>query len=501
MRTEASAPGIAPARAETLLAEADALEVKHAQAASFAGRIGHTLAPAFEPLGFDWQLTVGVLTSFLAREVFVSTMSVLAAGQAETEVDEGVVATIRGMTRDDGSAVFTPATAASALVFFVLAMQCLPTLTVTRKETGSVKYAALQLGYMSGLAYVAAFLIYQGLRAYSDAVLRRQPNAALVETLARQRPDVVVHPTVMDGIYVNDLLLACRAAGIPLVVIMNSWDNISTQRYLHHNPDWLLVWGQQTYEHALRYLGMSPERVIRFGSSQFDVYRRPARITEAEFRARNDLPPGRRIVLYAGSSKGLQEIAHLDRLEAAIEAGELGDATILYRPHPWGDGGQGGEHLLDRKWKHVRIDSTMRAYLERVRAGFRGFFLSDYEDTRDVLTHIDCLVSPLSTIILEAALLGKPALCFLPMEEESMHFKRAAPLEHFKPMYESPDFVIARAMGELVPGIADMLKRGADPATPARMRKAASFFVDFFDAPYSERLATFLEEVVARHAR
>jgi ferrous iron transport protein B len=79
-------------------------------------------------------------------------------------VDEGVVARIRGMTRSDGSALFTPATAASALVFFVLAMQCLPTLAVTRKETGHVKYAALQLVYMSGLAYVAALALYQGLR-------------------------------------------------------------------------------------------------------------------------------------------------------------------------------------------------------------------------------------------------------------------------------------------------------------------------------------------------
>jgi ferrous iron transport protein B len=92
-------------------------------------------------------------------------MSVLAAGQAVADVDDGVVAKIRGMTRDDGRPVFTPATAASALVFFVLAMQCLPTLTVTRKETGGLKYAALQLGYMSGLAYVAAFMLYQSLRA------------------------------------------------------------------------------------------------------------------------------------------------------------------------------------------------------------------------------------------------------------------------------------------------------------------------------------------------
>ncbi|HET9706333.1 MAG TPA: ferrous iron transporter B [Vicinamibacterales bacterium] len=146
-------------------ANGDPVEPRAAQAASFAGQIGHALQPAFEPLGFDWQLTMGVMTSFLAREVFVSTMSVLAGGGDDADVDEGVVQRIRGMTRDDGRPVFTMATAAAALVFFVLAMQCLPTLSVTRKETGGIKYAVLQLGYMSGLAYVAALAVYQGLRA------------------------------------------------------------------------------------------------------------------------------------------------------------------------------------------------------------------------------------------------------------------------------------------------------------------------------------------------
>ena len=165
LRTAAEASGVTSEQANSLRDEADALQTRASQIGSFAGLIGHTLEPAFRPLGFDWQLTVGVLTSFLAREVFVSTMSVLAAGQAATDVDEGVVTRIRSMTRDDGTPVFTPATAASALVFFVLAMQCLPTLTVTRKETGSMKYAALQLVYMTGLAYAAAFLLYQSLRA------------------------------------------------------------------------------------------------------------------------------------------------------------------------------------------------------------------------------------------------------------------------------------------------------------------------------------------------
>jgi ferrous iron transport protein B len=152
------------AQAETLRADAHLIDQRAAQAGSFAGRLGQTLQPAFAPLGFDWQLTVGVLTSFLAREVFVSTMSVLVSDANDDVTDQGVIARIRAATREDGSPVFTQATATSLLIFFVLAMQCLPTLAVTRRETGHMKWAALQLGYMTTLAYVFAFVAYQGLR-------------------------------------------------------------------------------------------------------------------------------------------------------------------------------------------------------------------------------------------------------------------------------------------------------------------------------------------------
>jgi ferrous iron transport protein B len=164
LRAEAARPEIDEAQRSELSGEADVLETRAQQAGSFAGRIGRGLQPVFAPLGYDWQLTLGVVTSFLAREVFVSTMSVLVGGLGEADVDVGVIESIRRMPRDDGRPVFTQATAASALVFFVLAMQCLPTLAVTRKETGSLKYAALQLGYMSSVAYVAAFVVYQSLR-------------------------------------------------------------------------------------------------------------------------------------------------------------------------------------------------------------------------------------------------------------------------------------------------------------------------------------------------
>lgn len=147
-----------------LLEQADALDARAAQAGSFAGRFGRLVQPVFEPLGFDWQLTVGVLTSFLAREVFVSTLSVLVGAGGDGEVDEGVIERIRSATRDDGAPMLTPAVSASALIFFVLAMQCLPTLAITRRETGRLSYAALQLAYMSVLAYASALVVYQALR-------------------------------------------------------------------------------------------------------------------------------------------------------------------------------------------------------------------------------------------------------------------------------------------------------------------------------------------------
>jgi ferrous iron transport protein B len=127
---------------------------------SFAGRIGQAIQPVFAPLGFDWKTTVGVVTSFAAREVVVSTLSILYGLGDEAEQDS-LLGAMRSSERPDGTPVFTTATCLSLLVFYVLAMQCLPTQAVTRRETGSWKWALLQLGYMTALAYGGALVTYQ----------------------------------------------------------------------------------------------------------------------------------------------------------------------------------------------------------------------------------------------------------------------------------------------------------------------------------------------------
>ena len=158
LRNQASIIALeAPERAEALLVEADTEDTRHASRNTFLGRIGSTAQPLFAPLGADRQLTVGILASFAAREVFVSTMAVQIAGTDDAE-SEGVFNAVANAKRDDGTPVFSAATSWSMLVFFVLAIQCLPTLVVTAKEAGGWKWAALQLAWMSSVAYVAAAL-------------------------------------------------------------------------------------------------------------------------------------------------------------------------------------------------------------------------------------------------------------------------------------------------------------------------------------------------------
>lgn len=156
-----------PEGASVMLDEADRLEARSAARHSFLGRLGEGLSPAFAPLGYDRQLTVGVLASFAAREVFVTTMAVQVVGVEDD--GEGVFSALANAERDDGTPVFTTGTSWSLLVYYVLAMQCLPTLVVTAREAGGARWALLQLAWMCGLAYVLALIVRQALLAMGVA--------------------------------------------------------------------------------------------------------------------------------------------------------------------------------------------------------------------------------------------------------------------------------------------------------------------------------------------
>jgi ferrous iron transport protein B len=132
---------------------------------SFAGRLGHLIEPAIAPLGFDWKMGIGIVASFAAREVFVSTMSVVYNVGESDDSDAGVASLAKVMQdekRDDGKPAYTPLVGVTLMVFYVFALQCVSTIAVVRRETNSWKWPLFQLLYMTSLAWAMAFLTYQG---------------------------------------------------------------------------------------------------------------------------------------------------------------------------------------------------------------------------------------------------------------------------------------------------------------------------------------------------
>jgi len=133
--------------------------------ASYAGELGKLIEPAIAPLGFDWKIGISIITSFAAREVFVGTMATIyslgASDFEETTLRQKMQADIHPET---GESVYSIATTFSLLVFYAFAMQCMSTLVITFRETKSWKWPALQFVYMTSLAWLASFVIYQLLK-------------------------------------------------------------------------------------------------------------------------------------------------------------------------------------------------------------------------------------------------------------------------------------------------------------------------------------------------
>jgi ferrous iron transport protein B len=126
---------------------------------SYAGILGKSIEPAIKPIGYDWKIGIALITSFAAREVFVGTMATLYS--VEDEDDNSLREKMQAATWADGSKVYTLATALSLMVFYLLAMQCMSTLAIVKRETKSWKWPIIQLFYMTVLAYGMSWLVYQ----------------------------------------------------------------------------------------------------------------------------------------------------------------------------------------------------------------------------------------------------------------------------------------------------------------------------------------------------
>ncbi len=130
---------------------------------SFAGKMGHAIEPLIAPLGYDWKIGIGLIASFAAREVFVGTMSIVYAVESGDDEDITPLRDVMiGEIHENGAPVFTPLVCIGLMVFYVLAMQCISTVAIVRRETNTWRWPLFQIAYMTALAWLGAFVVYRG---------------------------------------------------------------------------------------------------------------------------------------------------------------------------------------------------------------------------------------------------------------------------------------------------------------------------------------------------
>jgi hypothetical protein len=318
-----------------------------------------------------------------------------------------------------------------------------------------------------------------------------------------EQPDLVLHPTILQGFFINELVPLCREMKIPFVCLMNSWDNPAQKASATGHPDKLVVWGKQTRQHAIKYMKMPPEDILMFGAAQFQLFRKPVTETDAELRAMFKVPAGKRILLYGGTSKSVAESEHLKILDDAIESGLIPDCHVIYRPHPW----RGGLTSLEAdffscNFRHITMDPFMEAYYRRaVQTDDKAFDLADYEVTRRLLHLVDAVTSPLSTILLEAVIHQKPVQILSASEhvdpQAKSLYETAIRQVHFADL--TGDGVLrCSSAAEIPEGCRRLLQLARDPDIREKLRHLASHFVVMDGPTYGERLLELVDDMTSR---
>lgn len=148
---------------ESRMAEIEKAEAGVALRHSYAGKLGRLIEPVIEPLGFDWKLGIGIVGSFAAREVLVSTLAIVYnVGSDADENSVDLIGALRSETDENGKLLYSPLTAVSLMVFFVLACQCMSTVAIVRRETNSWRWPVFMISYMTALAWTGSFIVFQG---------------------------------------------------------------------------------------------------------------------------------------------------------------------------------------------------------------------------------------------------------------------------------------------------------------------------------------------------
>lgn len=325
-----------------------------------------------------------------------------------------------------------------------------------------------------------------------DRVMRRGlerlgPNAALEGLLDEVRPDVVVAPTAGTDNLVFDALVACARRDVPVLLLVNGWDNMSSKFTFTERPDWLAVWGDHSVRHATEIHGFEPDRLFKVGSPAFEPH-------FAFDRASTPSPYPFPYILFAGASLPYDEIGLLRQLDEVVPEFGVEGLKIVYRPHPSRHFRLCDDVLREQEYEHVVLDEQVREpYLAAAAEGRREFPMPGLDWYPALLGHAHVLVCPLSTMIVEAGIVGTPVVALAFDDDVHPHgLSTFIGFNHFEGIEDVSGLSVCHRREDLEPQLQGWIERGA----PADMRESIRPWLHFDERTYAQRLADVVDEVL-----
>jgi hypothetical protein len=316
-----------------------------------------------------------------------------------------------------------------------------------------------------------------------------------------ERPDFFVLPSALLDYVTDDVLQISHALGVPALMLVAGWDNLSSKGLLYHKPAMMGVWGEQNRTHGITIQDMPAERVHVVGAPHYEYFRNPPAVNVAESRKALGLPPEGLLILFAGTMRLFDETDFLKEIDAKIEAGTLPPMHLIYRPHPWRGNRQEEADFFSHDWKHVTMDTDIVPSYRSTKEGGEKrdlySFIFRLQHLATVYQSVDAVVSPMSTVLLESMMFGLPVLAMA--FGDGKHWwsaDKAAKMMHFKEFYETPGVLTCRDKKEFMPALQTLVTFVGDGELSQKLKASTNFFVEQTPPNYSERACVLVEEMM-----
>lgn len=316
----------------------------------------------------------------------------------------------------------------------------------------------------------------------------------------RERPDFFVLPSALLDYITDDVLQIAETLSVPTILLVAGWDNLSSKGLIYHHPTFVGVWGEQSKRHAVQIQCLDPERVHIVGAPHYEGFHIDPNTDRSALRAELGVPPEGKLILFAGTLRLFDETELLQKTDQAIDSGKL-PVHVLYRPHPWRNNRQSEGNFFDFDWRHVSMDPAMadtyRFGKENKTSASPNEFLFHLSHLNKIYQSVDAVISPMSTILLEAMLFGLPIMAVAFGDgKHSWSADKVSRMCHFNELYQVPGIITCRNREEFFSQLENLIARIGDKASGESLCQSTQQFVYRDGRSYAVRVAELADRML-----